>query len=62
MWWGYLHVGGNLQIKRWFGDVKDYTSDCENNPFVVKVVEPFSANSREEAIEIIQKRLTELLN
>lgn len=57
MWWGYLHSNNTIQVKRWFGDKKDYLDDCEGNPFVQEVVPPFEANSREEAIEILQKRL-----
>lgn len=57
-WWGYLHQNGTIQVKRWFGDHKDYTDDCENNPFVIEVVKPFAANSREEAIAIIKSNLT----
>lgn len=37
MWWGYLHQNGSIQLKRWFGDHKDYTEDCEGNDFFLKV-------------------------
>jgi hypothetical protein len=57
MWWGYLHSNGTLQLKRWFGDHKDYTEDCEGNDFVLQVVRPFAANSREKALEILETRL-----
>lgn len=56
-WWGYLHSNGKIQVKRWYGDVKDYTTDCENNDFVVRVIKPFSAETREEALWIIENRL-----
>lgn len=59
MWWGYLHGSGHVQAKRWFGDPKDYTEDCKNNPFVLFVVEPFEAATREKAFEIIQKKCEE---
>lgn len=49
-WWGYLHSNGTVQLKRWYGDHKDYTEDCENNDFVVKVIPPFKASSYEEAM------------
>jgi hypothetical protein len=58
MWWGYLHQSGKIQVKPWFGDHKDYTEDCEGNEFVLQVVPPFEAASREEAIDIIRKELT----
>lgn len=44
-------------LKRWFGDHKDYTDDCEGNDFVTKVVRPFAADTREEAIAILRERL-----
>jgi hypothetical protein len=57
MWWGYLHVNGTLQVKRWFGDHKDYTDDCEGNDFVLRVVPPFAAESYIEALNIIRGEL-----
>lgn len=59
MWWGYLHSNGTVQLKRWFGDVKDYTEDCENNPFTVKVIPPFDAESSELAYKILCDKLKE---
>ena len=44
-------------MKRWFGDVKDYTEDCKDNPFVEYVIEPFEANTREEAFVIANQRV-----
>ena len=58
MWWGYLHQNGSIQVKRWFGDHKDYTDDCEGNDFVQRVVRPFEAQTREDALEIIKQRLS----
>lgn len=49
MWWGYLHQNGSVQVKRWFGDHADYTTDCEGNEFVVRVVKPFKAADSEAA-------------
>lgn len=57
MWWGYLHQNGTIQVKRWFGDHKDYTDDCEGNDFVQSVVRPFKATTREEAEAIIKERV-----
>ena len=57
MWWGYLHSNNTIQVKRWFGDHKDYTEDCEGNPFVVQVVRPFRADSRDHALEEIRRVL-----
>lgn len=57
MWWGYLHSNGTIQVKRWFGDCKDYTDDCEGNDFVQRVVRPFLADNQVEAVNIIKERL-----
>ena len=59
MWWGYLHANGSIHVKRWFGDVKDYTEDCEGNDFVQRVVPPFIAANRDEASAIIRQRCGE---
>lgn len=57
MWWGYLHSNGSIHFKRWFGDHKDYTEDCEGNDFVVKVVKPFEAANPGEALRIVTQQL-----
>ena len=57
MYWGYLHSNRTIQVKPWFGDHLDYTLDCKDNPFVLQVVEPFEADTKEEATRIIQERL-----
>ena len=56
-WWGYLHSDGTVQVKSWYGDHKDYTDDCINNPFVITVVEPFEAQTRAEALAIVRGRV-----
>jgi len=57
MWWGYRHSNGSIQLKRWFGDKADYTTDCVGNPFVAKVVSPFEADTRLIAMLELEKRL-----
>lgn len=57
MWWGYLHSNGSVQLKRWFGDPKDYLDDCEGNDFISQVVYPFSAGTREDALSILNTKL-----
>ena len=54
MWWGYLHANGSIQVKRWFGDVKDYTEDVEGNDLVQRVVKPFMCHSRTDATDLIR--------
>lgn len=56
MWWGYLHRDGCIQVKRWFGDHRDYTEDCEGNKFMIQIVPPFEAESREQALKIINEQ------
>lgn len=59
MWWGYLHSNGVIIVKRWFGDHKDYTTDCEGNDFIVKVVKPFAAMNQAVALAHITKEVNE---
>jgi hypothetical protein len=59
MWWGYLHQNGTVQLKRWFGDHKDYTEDCEGNDFVQRVVKPFPAPDGDKALQILTGKLLE---
>ena len=50
-WWGYIHINGTLQIKRYF-DQLDITEAYES-PFCTDIRGPVEANTREEA----QKKL-----
>lgn len=59
MWWGYLHQNNTIQLKRWYGDRKDYTDDCIGNPFVLRVVKPFEAVDHNEALKILTSKLGE---
>lgn len=62
LWWGYLHQNGAVIAKRYFGDVKDYTTDCEGNDFIIQIIPPFAASSREEAFKIVRELTTTSLN
>lgn len=55
-WWGYRHVEGTIQAKRYFAPID--IEEAEASPFVRVVVGPFFAKSREEALDIV-KRSTE---
>jgi hypothetical protein len=57
MWWAYKHSNGSIIVKRWFGDHKDYQDDCYDNDFILQVIPPFAAESREEAFQIAKRRL-----
>lgn len=53
LWWGYKHVSGTLQAKRYF-DNRD-TDEAEESPFVAEVIYPFYAENRDEALKIIRE-------
>jgi len=55
LWHGYIHVSGTLQVKRFFNHDDIDTS----SPFVARYLRPVEADSREEAIEKLTKRMTE---
>lgn len=55
-WWGYKHVNGSLQAKRYFEDQDWVLDDAYESPFVDQVVRPFKAEGREEALKIIQDK------
>lgn len=54
-WWGYKHINGSLQAKRYFDD-RDL-SEAYESPFVDQVILPFEAEDREQALEHIKKLL-----
>lgn len=54
LWWGYLHIQGTLQAKRFF-DQRDI-DDALESPFVKQVVYPFLAADREEALNYIKQQ------
>ena len=51
-WWGYLHINGSYQVKRYF----DREDICEAliSPFVVTASDSFLAKDREEALKIVK--------
>lgn len=53
-WWGYLHINGSIQAKRYFSDLD--ISEAWDSPFVLKAEGPFKAADREEALEILRDR------
>lgn len=48
LWWGYKHVNGSYQAKRYFDKI-DIT-DAISSSFVANVVGPFEAEDRAEAL------------
>ena len=54
-WYGYLHINGNIQVKRYFSREDIFEADC--SPFVKRTTDTFEAENREDA----EKKATELL-
>lgn len=58
MWWGYRHVSGAVQAKQFFDD-RAPIQDAQQSGFVAKLVEPFRADSRDEALKIVRRLTTQ---
>lgn len=54
-WWGYKHVNGSLQVKRYF-DLRDI-EEARESSFVQYVTGPFDARDREHALQICKQKL-----
>lgn len=54
LWWGYKHISGTYQAKRYF-DRLDIQEAMESS-FCVQVVGPFEAEDRDEALEIVEQK------
>lgn len=55
LWWGYEHIEGTIHAKRFFS--YDDIDDANESSFCKKIILPFIANNREEAIKIIKSKL-----
>lgn len=53
-WWGYLHTSGTLQAKPYFEPLD--IIEARQSPFCDKVVGPFEASDRDEALEIVKQK------
>ena len=51
-WWGYKHVSGTYQAKRYFD--KQDIDEAYQSPFCDIVVGPFLASDRDEALVYIK--------
>lgn len=54
MWWGYRHVSGTVQAKRFFDDRASIQDACLSG-FVAQIVQPFHADSRDEALKLVRQ-------
>lgn len=62
LWWGYEHISGTHQAKRYFDKTGDLDiEDAYNSSLAKIVVGPFEANDRDEALKKV-KELTKLKN
>lgn len=48
-WWGYLHINGSLQVKRYFSP--EDIMEAHESPFVDAVAGPWECSGREGALE-----------
>lgn len=55
LWWGYRHINGNLQVKRFF-DFDDIL-DAYSSDFVDSVSGPFEASGRQDALYKLSQRV-----
>jgi hypothetical protein len=56
-WWGYRHISGMVQAKRFLDDDDRRSIRCAyESSFIAEVVEPFPAETRDDALSIIAKR------
>lgn len=53
-WWGYVHISGSLQAKRYFGPLD--IQEAHESPFCTQITGPFEAETRDEALEIVKQR------
>jgi len=55
LWWGYLHVDGSLQVKRYFSDLD--LAEARESPFVESVYGPWVADGREDALNKLKQEI-----
>lgn len=53
LWWGYRHISGTVQAKRYFKRLD--IEEAQESEFCAQVVGPFEAASRDEALSIVVK-------
>lgn len=56
LWWGYLHINGTLQVKRYFG--REDLFEAQESPFVDRIAGPWPAKDRDDALEILKEVLS----
>ena len=63
LWWGYLHINGNLLLKRFldFSSIEDAKEGMNGRGFVVNYCGPFEAEDSEKAMKFLENKLGFLL-
>jgi hypothetical protein len=62
-YWAYLHINGGIHVKAvWdiLGKGDPAIDDAYTSPFVAEILQPYMANSREEAEGIARAKLVYL--
>lgn len=55
LWWGYKHINGNYQAKRYFEPLD--IQEARESDFVDDVCGPFEADGREDALKQVEGQL-----
>jgi len=55
LWWGYQHVNGTIQAKRYFG-IGDL-QEAGDSDFVDRLCGPFAAKDRDDALDNVRRIL-----
>ena len=53
LWWGYVHINGSIQVKRYFDPLD--IDEAHESPFVKEVYGPWDCAGREEAIAKVKE-------
>ena len=53
LWWGYRHVNGSYQVRRYY-DLKGI-QEADESEFTVYTKGPFAAGNREDALLILKR-------
>jgi len=56
-WWGYVHVSGTLQTKRYFSELD--IQEAKESPFCKVVFGPFEVSGRDEALDKVLEKYKE---
>lgn len=54
-WWGYVHVNGSLQLKRYFS-TRDL-DEARESPFVKSVHGPWEVSDRDDALDKLKREI-----